>query len=60
VHIRCVSQATDTTVNWENNRTTIRPSANKVLRVAHEDGILRLSRGSIEILDLALLTKRTR
>jgi CRP-like cAMP-binding protein len=39
---------------------TTRPSANKVLRAAHEDGILRLSRGSIEILDVALLTKRAR
>jgi len=39
---------------------TTRPSANKVLRAAHEDGVLRLSRGSIEILDPALLTKRAR
>jgi CRP/FNR family transcriptional regulator, cyclic AMP receptor protein len=39
---------------------TTRPSANKVLRAAHEDAVLRLSRGSIEILDLALLTKRAR
>lgn len=39
---------------------TTRPSANKVLRAAHEDGVLRLSRGSIEILDLALLTKGAR
>jgi CRP/FNR family transcriptional regulator, cyclic AMP receptor protein len=39
---------------------TTRPSANKVLRAAHEDGVLRLGRGSIEVLDLALLTKRAR
>ena len=39
---------------------TTRPSANKVLRAAHEDGVLRLSRGSIQILDTALLTKRAR
>jgi CRP/FNR family transcriptional regulator, cyclic AMP receptor protein len=39
---------------------TTRPSANKVLRVAQEDGVLRLSRGSIEILDIALLGKRAR
>jgi CRP/FNR family cyclic AMP-dependent transcriptional regulator len=39
---------------------TTRPSANKVLRAAHEDGVLRLSRGSIEVLDLVLLTKRAR
>lgn len=39
---------------------TTRPSANKVLRAAHEEGVLRLSRGSIEILDPALLAKRAR
>jgi len=39
---------------------TTRPSANKVLRAAHEDGVLRLSRGSIEVLDIVLLTKRAR
>ena len=37
---------------------TTRPSANKVLRSAQDDGILRISRGSIEILDEGLLTKR--
>ena len=37
---------------------TTRPSANKVLRSAQDDGNLRISRGSIEILDEGLLTKR--
>lgn len=37
---------------------TTRPSANKVLRAAQDEGMLRISRGSIELLDPALLAKR--
>jgi CRP/FNR family cyclic AMP-dependent transcriptional regulator len=39
---------------------TTRPSVNKVLRGAQEDGVLSLGRGSIEILDGVQLTKRAR
>jgi CRP/FNR family transcriptional regulator, cyclic AMP receptor protein len=39
---------------------TTRPSANKVLRVAHEDGVLRISRGRVEVLDAAQLSRRAR
>ena len=39
---------------------TTRPSANKVLRAAQDEGMLRITRGSIEIIDPALLAKRAR
>jgi len=37
---------------------TTRPSVNKVLRAAQEEGMIRISRGSIEVLDMVKLTKR--
>jgi CRP/FNR family transcriptional regulator, cyclic AMP receptor protein len=39
---------------------TTRPTANRVLKRAEADGLLRLARGRIEILDTAQLTKRAR
>jgi CRP/FNR family cyclic AMP-dependent transcriptional regulator len=37
-----------------------RPTVNKVLRAAQEEGLIRISRGSIEVLDAAKLAKRAR
>ena len=39
---------------------TTRPTANKVLRSGEDAGMLRISRGRIEILDLAALAKLAR
>ncbi len=39
---------------------TTRPTANQVLRSGEEKGVLRISRGRIEILDIAALTKLAR
>ena len=39
---------------------TTRPSANKVLRAAQDEGILQISRGSVEILDRPLLDRKAR
>jgi CRP-like cAMP-binding protein len=39
---------------------TTRPTANKVLRAGEEKGVLRISRGCIEILDVAALAKFAR
>jgi len=39
---------------------TSRPSANKVVRSAEEAGLLRVSRGQIELLDIEGLTRRAR
>jgi len=39
---------------------TTRPTANKVLRAGEEKGVLRISRGCIEILDVAALAKLAR
>ena len=39
---------------------TTRPSVNKVLRAAQDDGLLRISRGTIDILDSSLLGRRAR
>jgi CRP-like cAMP-binding protein len=39
---------------------TTRPTANKVLRSGEEKGVLRISRGRIEVLDVAALTKLAR
>jgi CRP/FNR family cyclic AMP-dependent transcriptional regulator len=39
---------------------TTRPTANRVLKRAEADGLLRLARGRIEILDAAQLAKRAR
>jgi CRP-like cAMP-binding protein len=39
---------------------TTRPTANRVLRVAEEQGILRISRGRIEVLDRAAVAKHAR
>jgi CRP-like cAMP-binding protein len=39
---------------------TTRPTANKVLRSGEEKGVLRISRGRIEVLDVTALTKLAR
>jgi CRP/FNR family cyclic AMP-dependent transcriptional regulator len=39
---------------------TTRPSANKVLRAAQDDGVLTISRGNVGILDSEKLAKRAR
>jgi CRP-like cAMP-binding protein len=39
---------------------TTRPTANRVLKTAEDDGVVLLSRGRIEVLDRAALEKRTR
>jgi CRP/FNR family transcriptional regulator, cyclic AMP receptor protein len=39
---------------------TTRPSANKVLRDAQDDGLITMSRGQVSILDLEGLTRRAR
>jgi CRP-like cAMP-binding protein len=39
---------------------TTRPTTNKVLRAGEEQGVLRISRGCIEILDVAALVKLAR
>ena len=39
---------------------TTRPTANKVLRSGEDKGVLRISRGCIEILDTAALAKLAR
>ncbi len=39
---------------------TTRPTANTVLRAAEDAGVLRISRGRIEVLDAAALAKRAR
>ena len=39
---------------------TSRPTANRVLKAAEADGVLVISRGRVEILDAAGLTRRAR
>ena len=39
---------------------TTRPTANRVLRAAEEEGIVSITRGRIEVLDRATIAKRAR